>query len=689
MKKQNQLIIAALFLGAVIAVVLTVTWASRAAHDLTGPTTLVQDELGQIWTQTGDVLHSLDSNGKRLSRRTTAELGLPNALGPISPLPGGEMLVGSRNPNLIYWVNVNSKVIRTLDPGKTQSRPLLNAYHIAFDKNVNALYVTDSSNQRVLLYDGEGRFVRGVGSDNFQPGIFHFPNQIKVIEDQIWIADTNHHEIAVLGKDLGAIRRIRVPNADDGTYRWPVMFDRDAAENLYVIQAGARLKKGQVVKYDAQGKQLMVFPISVDREPGAVLVLGDTLLISGRESFDIQQFTLNGQPLGSFGDAEFMEEMRTNHSRRENLVMLSTYAPLVLIAMLLLAYIGYVREVRQKSGSSVLAGLPIRERIELSGRAVVLILLTIMRRISPAVILLSLIAVLSRLPGAFAADRAANVLLGYGVMLVVYLHAVLLLEWVYLKMTRKGFFDPLIDASKQAFRVRYGALMERLLSSGETILELCNGQEGRMLWPQYYVLTSARLMVFDLDLLGTSVRRATEIPLAHLQDVHVHPIRFKFKRWLRGLPPVSEASFILNGQSQSLYFLTDSTAQKFMSALSSAPVGVDVQLHVGARQLNIGTITDPGDSGRVYRGNPSISASVVASILLPGMGQILQRRFLVGVIFLAFVGLWGLLAMTPVVTYYRKTAEIETVTVLQAIVPLAIWWLFSIWDAFSYARKFR
>ncbi len=461
MKKQRQLRIAGIFIAVVLIVVVAASWASRIASDISGPSNLVRDDRGRVWTQNGAILWGFDASGKVVYRRTAEELGVPNLFGPICPLSGGEMLVGSRDPSQIYWLDDHGRVKKVFDPGKTASGPLFNSYHMAFDESDSTLYVTDPSNHRVLAFGSDGRFLRGEGEGFSKPDLLRFPNQIRVYGDQVWIADTNHHELKILSRDLREIQRIPLPPGEKYTYRWPVEFDRDSSDNIYIIQGGERLRKGEVAKYDSEGRRVALIQANVDMEPRGVLVMNDGLLVSGGESFDIQRFSLDGHFLGVFGDSSFADEMHANYKHRSFLKLISGYAPLAILVLLALTYIGYLRAIRQDQ---------------------------------------------------------------------------------------------------------------------------------------------------------------------HEQRSNPHELQ-----------------------------------QEAMG--------------------------DPSDFARLYAGKPSVSTSVTASALLPGLGQILQRRFLVGVIFLTVAGILTLQTIAPLVTYLQKLAEIRLSTVYWAIVPLAALWLYNVWDAFAYARK--
>lgn len=76
------------------------------------------------------------------------------------------------------------------------------------------LYVTEILNgHRLLIFSPEGKFVRSVGTVGMVtnaaegPNVFQFPNSVKIHKDEVWIADSNNRRIQVFDLD-GEFKRI-------------------------------------------------------------------------------------------------------------------------------------------------------------------------------------------------------------------------------------------------------------------------------------------------------------------------------------------------------------------------------------------------------------------------------------------------------------------------------------------------
>ncbi len=194
---------------------------------------------------------------------------------------------------------------------------------IAVDRQ-GRLYVADTKNSRIEVFEPDGRFVRQFGSKGAGPGEFNEPCGIAVDADgDIWVADTWNARIArfsaVDGKFMGAIggpenaffgpRAVVVSRgfvyvADTGNKK-VVRFDRDgkrlndfgrdgsgagefvepvglaadASGNIYVADTGNH----RIQVFDPEGKFLRQFPVSGWKdfytEPYLALA-GDILLVT-------------------------------------------------------------------------------------------------------------------------------------------------------------------------------------------------------------------------------------------------------------------------------------------------------------------------------------------------------------------------------------------------------------------------
>ena len=127
-----------------------------------------------------------------------------------------EFWVSDRRLRSIEVFDQNGKWLRTFDPklpkdelpkiptGKIQWAPV--AFDFAPD---GSLYVTEILNgHRLLEFDPSGKFVKSTGTVGLvekadqAPDAFQFPNNVKVLGNEVWVADSNNRRIKVYSRDL-------------------------------------------------------------------------------------------------------------------------------------------------------------------------------------------------------------------------------------------------------------------------------------------------------------------------------------------------------------------------------------------------------------------------------------------------------------------------------------------------------
>jgi predicted membrane-bound mannosyltransferase/DNA-binding beta-propeller fold protein YncE len=161
------------------------------------------------------------------------------------------------------------------------------------------IYVADSGNHRIQVFDSNGQFIRGWGAFGSEPGLLNEPWGIAVDDDYVYVADTWNHRLQKFTLNGGFVAVLGAsgsPVAGDlggGLFFGPRDIVILADGNLLITDTGNhRLQildpEGIFVRaFGTQGSQPGQFyePVGIDLNSDGYLYLADTW--NGR----IQQFT--------------------------------------------------------------------------------------------------------------------------------------------------------------------------------------------------------------------------------------------------------------------------------------------------------------------------------------------------------------------------------------------------------------
>ena len=125
---------------------------------------------------------------------------------------------------------------------------------VATDNNGN-IYVSDTGNKRVRVYDAEGNFQRDIGTAGALAGELNEPAGLFVGNGQLFVADTWNRRVSVFNLDGSPAYQFPVRGWYEDLGNRPYLALDEARNQLYVTDPDA----GRVLVYDAQGNCLGSF----------------------------------------------------------------------------------------------------------------------------------------------------------------------------------------------------------------------------------------------------------------------------------------------------------------------------------------------------------------------------------------------------------------------------------------------
>ena len=152
-------------------------------------------------------------------------------------------------PNTVFRIDLKGKKFESIK-GNSGSGGLKKPVNLAIDEE-GTLYVADSLRNEIMVYTGDGDFVRTYGR-----GILTKPVAVAVDKENIYVLDTNDRVIKVLDRKSGALVREFGKNAAMGdNMALPIGLAIDAKGFLYVTNAAT----GRVLKLDTDGHVVLSF----------------------------------------------------------------------------------------------------------------------------------------------------------------------------------------------------------------------------------------------------------------------------------------------------------------------------------------------------------------------------------------------------------------------------------------------
>lgn len=140
---------------------------------------------------------------------------------------------------------------------------------LAVDRRNHRVYVADAALHKVLCYSSDdGTLVRTIGGRGADPGSFNFPTNLFVdAQDQLYVADTMNFRIQVFDADGRVVRAFGTQGDTPGTLNRPKGVGVDSEGHVYI--ADSSFNNFQV--FDEQGR-LLLFVGSGGNSPGEFML---------------------------------------------------------------------------------------------------------------------------------------------------------------------------------------------------------------------------------------------------------------------------------------------------------------------------------------------------------------------------------------------------------------------------------
>jgi hypothetical protein len=687
--------VAMALLAMALAVIAAVHFSSQKMIAIQGPGALQQVSPDRLWLGVNNDIWALDAAGRKLAQKTALELGLNRAVSVIAPGPDGEVLLASRNQaNWIIARASDMSVVRTITPQWPQEFQgnLTNALHFAVSSSWD-IAVALGGGHTVLLFDKDGRF-----KAKSPKGAYYFTNGLWSDAQGWWTTDTNKFFLRLMDSETLAEKQSIALNSANPAYPWlaEMVASKGApkpgtaqAPVATLSQVDFMMESGYVVDVFADGSQINYTKKPLSRI-NDLTWLNDNLLVVDGGAYRLLRFSAEREALTDFGDADVQREFLKMHEDRKFWNDLSSRYMFLLAAVLLLSGIGVYNRHKKLAVDAVLVerelslvGTPVVSSALVFKQWGIAVGLPILVRI--AAVALCFYAVF------FKVITFGAKLGGLGPMLLALAAAWVLTlpiffvalwqQWHYQKYSRKPEYEGALNRKAMVWlhdHSDWDAVKEKGEAVHETLI-----LRGKWfgLRQQWLLVTNQRVLLFAAN--ARERRLDKEWPRSAVvfaglpeQDPVDGKVPSKLIQWL--VPQPNILIRFRGGETLTGISLSEVTAMRAAQLLmQSRQAAFPLDPLWGAE---IPLLTTHHGKRRWYQ--------VLASFVVPGLGQWLQDRFVTGTVFFTAAFLLVMLGIGPVL--WAMTGPKMHVDFLTKLNSMYLWFLIatvSAVDAFYFARS--
>ena len=333
-------------------------WCSGEAKEYGGPASLTIDPDGHLYIQVRNQLLEHDERGAFVTRHDLSKLEVDVLLGGTAFFSNGDILL-RRGPDTRTLYDTLRAFQRRKNEKSTQpdaadtglyrckldtqqcvvfgSPPIdfKSTFSVFIDRQTDDVYISDSSRHLVRKYTSDGR----QAADPVDG--FKFPNQLLIHEDQLLIADTNHHRVRAVQtetEDFGAelaSHNVVPTEARTNRQSWPSHFVK-VGDEWWVNNMKTGMNYGGIYVFDDEWRYQREIKLPGDADPISLIAFNDNVLISDWYGDRVHRISTAGEVLGDFESVGLSEILAESTVERRKYRMLAWITVAIAIAMIVI-----------------------------------------------------------------------------------------------------------------------------------------------------------------------------------------------------------------------------------------------------------------------------------------------------------------------------------------------------------------
>ena len=306
-------------------------WANQLRLDVPGYGSLRPQ--GEMMTvRFGRQLIWLDAAGREQRHLDLADVGLVPT-GDHAFFANGDLLLYHRpeRARLSYWLarylRLRKQSERAPRVGEGFYRCELPALACEpFGRGLPALdsafHLALAADDTLFVADTPGFYIYRLAAGADQPerigdGMLRFPNQIRLSEEGLWVADTNNRRLLLLESDGRAFGQVirEVSLRPQGALRWPHQFAAEG-DGWLVNLADDRMRDGRIYRFSAAGEVVDSVAADLLVDPLVFELWNDLLWVVDAQSQHLSPMDVHGALLAETGSASLTSlELQAQHQR--------------------------------------------------------------------------------------------------------------------------------------------------------------------------------------------------------------------------------------------------------------------------------------------------------------------------------------------------------------------------------------
>ncbi len=353
--KVHPLVVVLVILLTIVAIAVWI-WGTGEAKKIGGPAELRTNPDGHLFIQIQNQLLEHNADGVFLDQHDLAELGAETILGTIAFFSDGDILL-RRGPDprtlsdniRAYQRRTNERSLIPQSPDTGLYRCDLEttaceafgsegidfkaAYSIFVDWRTDEVYIADTTRHLLRKYSADGEALTEPVAG------FKFPNQLLIHEGQLFVANTNYHQIRIVdprtgsfGEELDAISVVPGVGTAAGQ-TWPSHIAR-VGEGWWVNNMRTGMNEGGIYIFDDDWRFDRKVILPPDADPISLLSYRGEVLISDWNNDRIYRVSSRGETLTDFASPGLEQVLVESRKKRLQFEMYS-YLGIALFVLVL------------------------------------------------------------------------------------------------------------------------------------------------------------------------------------------------------------------------------------------------------------------------------------------------------------------------------------------------------------------